>query len=325
MMTNSVALWSQRIPQFDIAIDADQAEWAAIQFGISNIDEGIRDNVMGGELRDPLEIESRASNVADEVKRRKAVLGLEYPFKIKENSLEYRPSSNSVYEFCLSISFVPSLSTRFGKQFQISFERLTRDVLKCYLGKTNVMSYRTGMPGDTVEKRPGRIKGIIDEISKMCRKSEWIWRPDDGFPKEPKWNEIGDLGMDVVAWREFEDQRCGHMFLLAQCACGLTDWDSKFDEPNYGRIKSWVGKISNVPFVKVFAIPFHIPNDPHFGEVTRQVGGIVFDRARLVMIANAHSAFILRSAPVTYLSLVNAAQDGHTVARSRWKKRRKKK
>ena len=126
--------WKQRYSAEDLAGDADQTEWEAIRLGVTNVDTGIRDQILSGELETSSAREERSTRVTDEIERRSAILGDLYPFERTGNSLRYRPSDSHVYEFCLSISFVGSLSTTFGRRFQIGFERLTRDVMACLLG-----------------------------------------------------------------------------------------------------------------------------------------------------------------------------------------------
>ncbi len=318
-------VWRRRQDHEDIALDADQTEWAALRDGAVNVDVGLRDGRLGGELSQLEDREERAGQIAEELGRRAAVLGEAYPFKIHRNSLSYSKSRSGVYEFCLSISFVESLSDRAGQRFQIAFERLVRDVLKCHLGN-GATAIRIGVPSDGHEHRPTSMKGVVEQLQQMSAPSEWCWEPDEGFPVEPLRQDVGDLGIDVVAWKPLTDGRGGNLFLLGQCACGLTDWDDKFDEPNKGRLASWIKRISYVPFVKVFAVPFHIANNALFGEVTRRVEGITLDRARLVSISDAdgHRTIVKRAAPVRYRQLVDdAIGQRRDDVRARKRRRRK--
>lgn len=299
--------WQRRIDQFEVALDADQTEWAAIRWTTINIDEGIRDDGLGGKFNSTAQKEEYAAAIADELRRRASILSGAYPFRIEGNGITYQASDSRVYEFCLSINFVPSVSHTEGKRYQVAFERLTRDVVSCYLGRNGVKSYRTGMPGDSLEARPQQIKDIVELIRKQAGHGEWAWVPEEGFPETPANRDLGDLGMDVVAWKEIGDSRGGNLFVVGQCACGLTDWDKKLDEPNRGRLASWIRKISDVPFVKLFAVPFCIPEQAHLGEITRQVGGLVLDRTRIVSLAEARGnrTFIQSNAPEPYSTLAH--------------------
>lgn len=262
-----------------VAEDADQAEWQAVRFGNATADSGIRDEVMGGEIT-KLEQEDAASSIADEIERRREILRGHYPFETDGNSLIWRASKTKVYEFCLGLSFLDSLSTKLGAPYEIAFERLTRDVLICHLG-IDAVGFRTGHPSDPLEPREKGIKSRIEEIQGAAGPREWAWSALPDFPNDPN---SGDLGMDVVAWNPFLDGRGNHLFFVGQCGCGHATWKNKFNEPNEEHIKSWVNPIANLHFVKVLAVPFHIANVSHFDNVTREAQSVLLDRARIVEI-----------------------------------------
>jgi hypothetical protein len=251
-MTDATAPWENRLEDEQVATDADQSEMKAVRFGTINIDEGLRDESLASEFATSEDRENRAGKIGDEIQRRSRMLGDFYPFDTSGNSLIHRPIETCVYGFCLSISLVPSLSDRHGRRYQIAFERLTRDVMQCFFG-TGTSAYRTGVPGDKLEIRPNRIKAKISEIRELTGSTgEWNWRPEYEFPDNPTAVDVGDLGMDVVVWKLMPDNRRGNFYCLGQCACGLTDWADKFDEPNFGRLKSWINPLSDVAPLKFF-------------------------------------------------------------------------
>lgn len=315
--------WRLRVEQARTAVDADQAEVVAVRFGATNVDEGIRDDAMSGELADEQEREDRAATLLEEIDRRSRILGGAYPFSRERNALRYRQSDTGVYEFCLSITVLASLSTTSGRRYQIAFERLVRDSLKCFLG-AGAVAYRTGAPGDRLEKRPAMIDEMIKEIAALLNDSgEWVWKPDPEHPYDPSRNDAGDLGIDVVAWKPMPDRRRGNLFLVAQCACG--EWEAKSSDISKERLEGWIKPITFVPFVKVFAIPFHVPNVPYFGDLNREYG-LMFDRARLSLLAEAaeNRDAVIADAPEKYSSLADAAFSASQVVRSRRKPRRRR-
>ena len=310
-MTDPPSDWESRLDDERVATDADQTEIKAIRLESINIDEGLRDEDLGASIATHEEREERAGAIADEVKRRRALLGDAYPFEQNGNSLTHKPSKTSVYEFCLSISFVESLSDRQGRRFQIAFERLTRDVMRCFLG-AGTEGYRTGVPGDSLENRPRRIKAVVKKIHELtgCT-GEWTWNPEMEFPDDPLPRDVGDLGMDVVLWKLMPDKRRGGFFSIGQCACGLIDWKTKFHEPDFGRLRSWIRPLTDVPPLKFFSVPFHIPNAAYFGEVSRQAG-LTLDRTRIALIAEnpRHTDFILSEAKEKYSDLAEIVVSG---------------
>jgi len=316
--------WKHRYDAQRIATDADQSEWEAVRLHTTNIDAGIRDEIMGGELANTEAREDRAAVVSDEVRRRSALLGKNYPFSRSGNSLQYNGSASRVYEFWLCITFLESLSTEVGKRFQIAFERLIRDVLVSHLGG-DAIGLRTGVPNDSLEPRPEVIKGIIAELNKLAP-DEWRWNPEHRYPEEPDITDLGDLGMDVVACRPFEGKRGSDLFFVGQCACGLTDWHQKLHEPDAQRLSSWIRPITYVPFVRVFAVPFHLPNTAFLGEVAKSSRALPLDRARIVEIAEraGNSEHIRTQAKEAYETLVNLAiSGGRVVPRGSGRSRRK--
>jgi hypothetical protein len=320
-MLRTFSDWSEHNRAQQLSIDADQSEWEAIRYGSANIDYGIRDEEVAGEFDDWRAREDRAAGVADEIERRAAMLGEGYPFRKSRNGLEYRGTFTNVYEFCLAITFLESLSTRFGRRFQIAFERLVRDVLVCHLGR-GAVGYRTGMPGDRLEPRPRRIKDILAFVADRSGPNEWRWDPLPDYPAQPV---SGDIGTDVIAWRPFRHKRGCNLFFVGQCACGLEDWNAKFDEPNEGRLDSWIRPVGPVPFVRIFAVSFHIPNDAYLGDVARQARALPLDRARIVEIAErrGNKTRIRAAAKEPYSQLIRAAINaGRAVPRGRPRSRR---
>jgi len=289
--------------------DADQAEWQALKFGSANINYGLRDEALSGEYElGSDELQRAEESLADEIERRIKLFGKCYPFKREKSSLKYVQSKTSAYEFCLSISTLSSISTADGKKFQIAFERLIRDVLKAFLGP-GASSFRTGVPGDGLETRPNGIAKVSKLLNAQIGTGEFTWNPRNDIAQASGRRQNGDLGMDVVAWKQFPDNRRGNLMLVGQCACGKTDWQTKFSEPDKTRLDRWFRPLTYVPFVKCFAVPFHIPNHVHFGDVSESAG-LTLDRGRIAVICEnkVNQKFIRESAPVKYTDLVELAK-----------------
>ena len=170
-----------------------------------------------------------AGTVAEEFIRRERLMGDAYPFSLGGNTLTYRQSKSLVYEFCLAVCMSPSLSKKpFTTILPPAFERLSRDVLKCFLGPGS-NGYRTGWPSDGFGDRPIRFKAVVEELHRLT--GEWVWSPAPGRSNDPSHTAVKDEGLDVVVWKKIGDDRKGHMFLLGQCACGQ-DWTEKFNQVN---------------------------------------------------------------------------------------------
>ena len=303
-MARTSQLWEKRKGDRRIAENADETEFAALQRGISNLDAGIRDDIISGEMEDfvaPFEVDRWAEDdlrldeshipLAEEILRRKKLLGDLYPFEEENNWLTYRPRKNSslIYEFCLAVSCAQSLTKGKAAYLPRTFERLALVATKKYIGK-GAWGIRTGWPWDKSHQATS-FRDIVNIINH--RTNEWLWQPPHDFPDNPSPQYVKDLGMDFVVAKSFADQRRGQIFLVGQCACG-NDWESKLYDLNASAISNWFrAPVSVVPFVRVFATPRHIANDAHFYEVGTKAG-LTLDRVRIVQIMETESVKKIR-------------------------------
>ncbi|HUT34253.1 MAG TPA: hypothetical protein VNE39_12280 [Planctomycetota bacterium] len=308
--------WEQRGPDDRIAVNADQAEFAAISYGSCNLeagmaDERIADAMDSYEVADPREVpgwarydatfDTATSDIGQEVVRRAELLDQSYPFCLVGNRIEYRPSRTLAYEFCLAVSQAPGLSEGILKRLPAAFERLVRDVAICYLGRGS-LGYRTGWPPDGLEPRPGRFREVVQHLHELT--GEWNWDPQADLPRDPAPRHVKDEGLDFVVWRPMPDRRVGQLFMLGQCACG-DDWMKKFRQLDIDSLSRWIRPLSRATPVRVFATPRHIPNEPYFGDVN-QAAGLTLDRARIALLAEMadNRDFIVEQAKESYEDLI---------------------
>lgn len=315
--------WEQRIPQLNAARDADQVEKRAIELGTVNIEEGIRDQLLAGAMddfaqalegswaEDDATIEDGTGQTANELSRRADILGEFYPFQLNGNHLAYSRSSTLIYEFCLAVSTASTITEGRFVRLPRAFERLCRDVASVYLG-VGAEAYRTGYPADVGEGRPCRMKAVASELN--AQTGEWVWQPRNGMPENPAPRDAKDLGMDVVAWKKFQDGRRGHLFLVGQCACGHTDWRGKFGQLDLGALdRNWFRPLSLAGAHRFFAVPFHIPNTMHLEEITI-AAGLTFDRCRITLIAESDPERISENTFDNYTNLIQLVIDGFEAA-----------
>ena len=309
-MASISQLWEKRKGDQRIAQDADETEYAALQRGVCNLDAGIRDDIISGEMEDfvaPFEVARWAEDdmrldeshipLAEEILRRKRLLGDLYPFDETNNLLHYKPQKNCslIYEFCLAVSCTSPPT----KDQVTIFEDIALDAAKAYLGE-GTWGIRTGWPWDKTHHATSfrDIASIIHNRTK-----EWFWQPAPDFPDNPSRQDVKDLGMDFVVAKSFVDQRRGQIFLVGQCACG-NNWENKLHDLNVSKIHNWFrAPASTVPFVRVFATPQHIANDARFYEVGT-VAGLTFDRVRIVQIMETAGARHFRDQVKDLIALV---------------------
>jgi hypothetical protein len=111
--------------------------------------------------------------------------------------------------------------------------------------------------------------------------AEHLSEPLGGF--ESVGSKVKDLGLDVVAWQDFEDDRPGRLTVLGQCAIG-DDWDSKVLD-----IGIWTDMIRfALTPISVLAFPWLPPVSPddkaQWRGLSRQ-GALLLDRLRLARMA----------------------------------------
>lgn len=88
-----------------------------------------------------------------------------------------------------------------------------------------------------------------------------------------------ELGLDLLAYRSFEDSHSSFPVLLVQCASGK-NWESKRKTPD---LEIWRKVINfNSPPLKGFAIPFAFADQLEFRRLATPVAGVFFDRNRLL-------------------------------------------
>ena len=291
-MSRATDPYSTRWQEQNAATNADQAEFSAFRNGSTVLDTGIYDERIAESMDDyepsteshhesfeqvDLKIDSSVGHIHEEIERRQEILGDAYPFALNGNNLSHEPIANIYYEYFLAICNSSTITTGEYVELPRSFERITAQLISANFGPF-ARHIHTGWPRDVSVGTS--FKSAMKSVS--AQTGEWIWGPEEDLPDDPV---NGDCGCDFVTWIETLDRRqIGQLFLLGQCACG-NNWNVKFDDLNIRNLEKWFNPLSLIEPVKLFAIPFHTV-DALLRDVSRKAG-IVFDRARLVMIASS--------------------------------------
>ncbi|HVW64204.1 MAG TPA: hypothetical protein VHB01_04255 [Nitrosospira sp.] len=319
--------WKSRNLLTNMLRNADQAEVNAIAqtsaaTTISILDERISETIIddaqgSDNLADPLltqlerdsAIDQLLGNNLEEIERRSHWLGDSYPFRLKENELFYIPSQTGVYEYCLAVSYLDSLTETPYAELVRFFEVIAAEAFRLFLGK-DADYIRTGAPAISYPKTSMSFKQGFEFIHQQT--AEWRWSPDESTLIDLP--SIKDEGVDFVVWKR-ADERKGALFFLGQCACGKTDWHEKTSDidADLKRISRWFRKTSYVPPIRAFALPFPITASSIFDTLT-DYAGLTMDRLRITRIAEdpANSIFFsqhsekIRSLSQLVLGLPNA-------------------
>lgn len=288
-----------RLKRRDLIIrSADQVEIAAyVRDEPTPIGVGAHDDRVDGSLDDTDAPTARSSpvtrgraldelqgRITEEIDRRSTLLGQNYPFKRNGGSLIYEASETLFYEYLLATAMSSDYS---GGRYRIVprvFEVASCQVAESYLGPHS-QSYRTGWPRPHGE--PDSLKNVIQKLRSLTgdHPGEWHWGPKEGKPENPSTAVAKEQGLDLVAWKPSPDGRTGQLYLLGQCACGLTwNTDAKLQDLDIDKLKGWIREIAPVDPVKSIFTPHHADDDSIL-EASRGLKGLVFDRARMVLLA----------------------------------------
>ncbi len=266
--------------------NVDQVELEAIRFGSSNVAISLNDENISGVLDDEVSdsilkeetwaiedeiIDTEVGKVVSEITKRSVLLGTDYPFILKGNSLSYTPSEKLVYEFCLCISLSPSITSGDYVELPRFFEELSAELASSFFNGTKY--WRTGWPdgkGTTIKDH----LLIINEAT-----NEWKWTCEDYMDPTP----LKDHGVDYVVWKKMPDSREGALFNLGQCACG-NNWNSKYNDLSIKKLQQ-ICKLSIIEPNFSFAIPYQLTNNLHVKKVSSEAG-FVFERTRLTILSN---------------------------------------
>ncbi len=285
--------WEARFPYNRLAENADEAEWAAILNGSAHVSAGTSDEAMadagdefapaGAEvlIEDRLQgqevlQESRQGTVYELLLERKDLLGTAYPFKIDGNSLYYTPEGLPIYELLVGICQAPSLTAAPYCELPRLFENLSLLAGRGFLGP-RADGYRTGWP------RPENVTHFKTAIGDLKLKSgnfeaEWQWQQAEYLPDNPAPKFVKEEGLDVVAWRKWQDGRTGQLYLVGQCACG-NDWLEKDKDLDLKDFTEWF-RLPRVEPVRSFFTPRYAVK-PILNTLSHKAG-LVFDRVRIV-------------------------------------------
>ncbi len=226
-----------------------------------------------------VQLDSAVGEIHEEILRRQNLLGASYPFEIRENRVIYSQSQSLFYEFCLGICMADNITRGDNVFLPRTFERTCALLIQLFLGQ-DTGRIHTGAPRDATIGTT--FQAAMTAVSNAT--AEWVWAP---YPElAGTLSSSGDEGIDFVAWRNTPDGRKGKLFVVGQCACG-DDWDTKFCDLNLGRIDKWFQPMSyaNDP-LRAFATPFHLSDTNLMAAQTE--AGMVFDRARLVLLAEQY-------------------------------------
>lgn len=237
----------------------------------------LRDTLTAAVAASAEEVELASNLVFKEVKRRRQICGNRYPFIVEEKSVLYDDAADGeFYKFLLLVVASPLLRNekRHDEVDQL-FDDLVLDAIRGYLGEGSA-AVRFGWPASG-----GRPKKFGDAIAWLT--AQMNLQPGVGVALP----QSKDGGVDIVAWKPFNDRKAAYVVILAQCTV-RTNWIPKAKDIIDMVWLAWLD--TGRPVVIALAIPFIIPPQFDRWDSLRRTVGVVFDRLRICQYLAAFSS-----------------------------------
>jgi hypothetical protein len=243
--------------------------------------DDVGQTLTGGPLSDSFT--RRVDDIWLYLRYRAASFGDAWPFEVDPitSTLSFRePDTDQqrLYIFlllCSSLRYKPSMLSPLTK----AFEQVSYEAFAAAFPGWEVHIFGTAAKSGSrykVGKLWKRLKLLSGDL-----RSPLVITEDD-----VKDRDVGDNGLDLVAWLPLPDTSKGFPMAFAQCACGANDWKDKQQEVSEARWGETL-KLSN-PILNWTFIPFCYHNPQGQWENQRLVyKGILVDRLRLFHLLEA--------------------------------------
>ena len=289
--------------------DADLADWAEGSLFILDLEELSRPQIAQLLSGSPLEEEflepgdpegeveeealedlvaddSRVDQIFNEVIERTRIAERVYPFRTEADLLRFEPAwiGADAYLFLLW-PCIPGTPFRMDGRYEdheTGFDLLTAAALKSLLGSgTEYVLFDQQYASDDDEAvRPTSFPEAIKWLRKLLRLAVTHTPPptdpaeqDDSLPA----GTYNDGGVDVIAWKEFGDQKAAFPIALAQTTI-QGEWRKKTRDVIAELWNSWL--VFPTPPQRVLAIPF-VASHRSTWFARNLMAGLILDRMRL--------------------------------------------
>lgn len=212
-------------------------------------------------------------SVWTELRFRQKLLGVGSPYKITTTRIECirKWEENAAHAFCILLSlqaWYPKWARQFGKNYNAQgalFELLTKESLQIQFGNWNF--HLTGWSTTNTKKLINAVEDIANMLfEKLGDVDRWA---------NPKANEIG---LDVLYFKPFSDNRPSIPLYMLQCASGK-DWEDKLKTPDLDLWEKVIDFGSKPQ--KAFSLPFALL-EKKFLRKCILVKGVLLDRYRIL-------------------------------------------
>lgn len=237
----------------------------------------------------PAEIDDRWTLQAIEwfehLQYRSFAFGEDYPYLLENSNttIRRRPTltvQQKFYVILLLASNLRHLDRKTSLIFTGTFEVISKNALRRFLPEdAQVYIFGSGGNIETEKRYTGNLWTKVNKLAEdLCENV--VAREIEFNPKN-----VGDNGLDIVAWISLGDRNRGHILVFGQCACSKDEWVAK---QSSSHVISWRPIIRFIaPPSNMVFIPFcyRRPDGSWFAEINIHES-IVVDRPRLCYALN---------------------------------------
>jgi hypothetical protein len=222
-------------------------------------------------------------NAWAELRRRQYWIGSNCAFTLDNRWIQLRTRWQDVpaHAFCILLSLAPYYDwwmSQFGHDYTEQgelFEQLTKASLEAQFSFWEI--HQTGW----TRTNASGLRQVVNEV---------VIRLGEQLAHFEQWDQSSakEMGLDLLCYRQFPDNRVGIPVYLMQCASG-GDWKSKLKTPDLDVWNDMV-RFRNCP-QRAFAAPFAF-TDNLFTQNCVFVKGLLLDRCRLLGASRYDEAWV---------------------------------
>lgn len=218
------------------------------------------------------DLTSDLDGVLFELSRRRDFSSGKYPFSFTKYSLKLCEENTLYKDVYLYLLLCTRFNMRDSKVHNdidgtLLFEKLCGEVAANYFGETS-KSYVFGTAN------PGNFEEKIDNLIEKIGEGHAFKNPNNNAPTK------NDDAVDVVAWRDFADERIGKLIAFGQCKTG-TSWQDDIKKLNPKTFcDNWFSEQPILTPIPLVFISDTLCEQFNFSTVQR--GRLVFNRFRIL-------------------------------------------
>ena len=233
---------------------------------------------------DEQRIKTAILGVVDYMKSRNSIVSNYYPFDIDNNYsislIEELTNKNKVYIILLVSSLIRVITREGGFAYRIThrFEKLCEHPFNLLIPQQATKEFfgAGGLTNEIGEQTSKLLYSKVNALSKNLRlnlNSEFT-TTSAGI------NNVGDGGLDWVAWVSFADNLNMLPMYFAQCACG-NDWEDKLFDVNINKWRNFIQFKNDFQLFHFIPKSFRELNNKWFNP-THLHSAAIIDRFRII-------------------------------------------